>query len=226
MGCLADDHQRDRAGSMIAVSEADLRRLQSMVRTVERRAMIGFHRREAVPFFGFGGSYVLPTDRKDLADGINILTRDDREKLLWWDELSATQNGIVVLPGDAARGDRFWICGLPSETHDLRIRMGSLTQAITVPITGDVTGVENIDGLVHGYWFDEFVTGTYESEEIVLHIMPSAGQTVSWCMIGYLGTPVQVQVDFGPTYQTHTLWSAMILNNSMTTNAWWFQLPD
>jgi hypothetical protein len=209
------------------LNNQDKDRLGQFVRSIEYLTVFNQNRRLPVNSFTLNtGDVIYPTSRKDLTTGNNVLTRSDRNKLLWWAD-DPYGGCYPYLPEDVQTGDTFWFVCTPATTPYMGIRLSSLKQAIVLPHTGDVTGVENPDGLCHGYWYDwnPLGTGTYEREEFMLKTIPSGGAILCWAILQYIGTSYDVVVDPDMETEVHKLWSAEILNSPIQTNAWWFESP-
>jgi hypothetical protein len=131
-----------------------------------------------------GGGLLYPTGRVSYADAEVQLTRDDRDKLIWYDSSIVGIDGTLKLPTDPVVGDTFWFIHAPS-SYGMAIRPAR-NQGVYSPY----------DFFVKGYWFD-IIEGSphYQAEEIQLGVLYST-LAVTWCVMQYTGEVEQVPIGY------------------------------
>jgi hypothetical protein len=168
---------------MRLLSEQDMRRLGAAVRKADRISGTSPPRR--YPVFGAaGGGMLFPSDRVSYTSGVVQLTRNDRDKLIWYDSSAVGLDGVLKLPPDPVIGDTFWFIHAPS-SYGMAIRPAR-NQGVYSPY----------DFFVKGYWFD-IIEGSphYQAEEIQLGVLYST-LAVTWCVMQYTGKVEQVPIGY------------------------------
>lgn len=196
-------------------------RLESAVRAAERMIQVGRENRPPVfsGLLGEAGSFPFPTSRMTIppipynGDTVDILlTRDDRNKIIWWDQYVAQAapyydggDRIFHLPPDPVVNDTFWFFLHVSNISG--IRFSSLDHSVAGP-QHSYFGTLYLDypfqNYMHSSWFNPEMK-RYERDGLVIYGMSGyPTNPISVIVIRYVGGSVSRPISYrdldGDTY--------------------------
>jgi hypothetical protein len=185
--------------------ERDMRRLESVVRKVERMAEINQTRRMSVSPGGGGGGDGpdIPAGRVAIATADTYLTRTDHlGKIIYCcgDNIPGSGPAYLYLPSSPKVGETYMICFKPT-SEPMSIHMANLDHVIVAspPVLASYEA-DDCD-CVAAYWFD-YVGGSgtpYKKESLEFKVVGNSGDMVSWVFITYTGKKIQISTTYTDT---------------------------
>jgi hypothetical protein len=189
------------------------------------------------PGGGAGGCW--PTGRKAITTLETTLTRDDRDKLIYYDGDLFSGDGVLWLPAaaDLKKKDTFWFVLKPTGGA-VSIRP-SRTTAILAPVALGPEYEE--DDLVQGYGFDYLGAEQtpYEREDLYFAPVGQYFDGLTWAVMTYTGQIRQVAVGFVDAnsngvydegeeliYSDATLWDCWRCSGATPQNFQWCQSDE
>jgi hypothetical protein len=180
---------------MRILTRRDMERWEAACRKVERMTRINQARRQTVTGWmpDEEDQAPIPTGRVAYTAADVQLTRDDCDKLVWYDSLAVGVPGVLKLPVDPVIGDMLWLVLFPQDVITIR---PARNQGIYAPVINYV----GTPSFVCGYFFDTESTAPGGSKHYVSDELQFAGiystLAITWVVMQYTGETKQMPTGY------------------------------